>query len=189
MHPQDERVETRKMINYINDIEGARIYRNSETQNIWAKTLRDEESAAVPKAKEKVHGFNLEQTYIPTKKAEHYEIIRRPTTASMKSPNRQSTFDKYSSKFLRKQKLNYENDIKGGKLYDLRLGQKTKLIYDTFGQCLNEEARINNIAAIGQNKLELEIASAKKLKEKYRITCMYDKYDREFQEQINSTQK
>mgnify|MGYP006094555247 CR=1 FL=1 len=62
------------------------------------------------------------------------------------------------------------------------MGQKTKLIYDTFGQCLNEEAKINTIAVVGQNKLEMEIVSAKKHKNKYKITCNYDQYDREFQE-------
>jgi hypothetical protein len=57
------------------------------------------------------------------------------------------------------------------------MSQRTNLIYDTFGQCLNEESDINNIAVVGQNKLEMEIASAKKHTNKYKITCMYDKYD------------
>jgi hypothetical protein len=52
MRHQDERIETRKMINYVNDIETARSYRNTETQNIWAKTLRDETSALLLKPKE-----------------------------------------------------------------------------------------------------------------------------------------
>jgi hypothetical protein len=82
MHPQDERIETRKMINYVNDIEHARTYRNNETQNIWAKTLRREESAVLLKPKESVTIFSLDQTHIPTKKADQYEIIRRPTTAT-----------------------------------------------------------------------------------------------------------
>ena len=82
MHPEDERIETRRMIAYVNDIESARTYRNNETQNIWAKTLRGEEGTLLLKPKEAAHGYNLDQTHIPTKKAEHYEIIRRPPTAT-----------------------------------------------------------------------------------------------------------
>jgi len=70
------------MINYVNDIETSRSYRNTETQNMWAKTLRDEKSTLLLKPKELVHGFNLDQTHIPTKKADQYEIVRRPTTAT-----------------------------------------------------------------------------------------------------------
>jgi hypothetical protein len=79
---QNERIEKRKVINYVNEIDTARSYRNNETQNIWAKTLRDEKSALLLKPKELAHGFNLDQTYIPTKKADQFEIIRRPTTAT-----------------------------------------------------------------------------------------------------------
>jgi len=70
MHSQGERIETRKMINYVNDIESARTYRNNETQNIWAKSLRAEEGTAVLKPASTVHRFTLDQTHIPTKKAE-----------------------------------------------------------------------------------------------------------------------
>lgn len=40
------------MINYVNDIVNSKTYRNTENQNIWAKTLRDEESIVVVKPKQ-----------------------------------------------------------------------------------------------------------------------------------------
>lgn len=39
---------------------------------------------------------------------------------------------------------------------------------------------------VGKNKLEMEIKSAKKLKSKILVTCQYDKYDREFNDQLEN---
>ena len=50
----------RKLITIINDIEQSKTYRNNDTQNIWAKTLRDDEPTAVLKPAEKVNPFNLD---------------------------------------------------------------------------------------------------------------------------------